>query len=122
MMLLNRISLLGLPTSDPQIAHVENEQQVINFSVHVNHLFTRDEGSLKGLNSFNIIARSKVGNDCKYFIKKNYPVLIEGRMQTRNQTNEDGSKSEVNEILAQSVLFLNRERNVDSNNDCIDDV
>ena len=56
----------------------------------------------------NIVAWRKLGEICGNYLKKGSKVYIEGRLQTRDWTGQDGVKRYRTEIAAENMIMLDR--------------
>ena len=103
---LNKVFLLGNLTRDPELKHIGTGAAVCKFSIAVNRSFKQGDEWKKEAQFFNIVAWSKLGENCNKFLAKGKAVLVEGRLVVRNYEAEDGSKKYVTEIVAEDVQFL----------------
>jgi single-strand DNA-binding protein len=63
------------------------------------------EGTVKP-NFFNVAVWGGQGENCARFLSKGRPVAVDGRLDWREWTAQDGSKREAIEIVADDVQFL----------------
>ena len=103
---LNKVFLLGNLTRDPELKHTATGAAVCNFSIAVNRSFKQGDEWKKEVQFINIVAWSKLGENCAKFLVKGKPVLVEGRLVIRSYEADDGSKKYVTEIVAENVQFL----------------
>lgn len=103
---LNKVFLLGNLTRDPELKHTASGAAVCNFSIAVNRSFKHGDEWKKEVQFINIVAWSKLGENCDKYLAKGKAVLVEGRLVIRNYEAEDGSKKYVTEIVAENVQFL----------------
>ena len=103
---LNKVFLLGNLTRDPELKHTASGAAVCNFSIAVNRSFKQGDEWKKEVQFINIVAWSKLGENCAKFLTKGKAALVEGRLVIRSYEADDGSKKYVTEIVAENVQFL----------------
>ena len=100
----NKAIILGNVTKDPEIRALPSGQQVTNFSIATNRYYTASSGEKKEEAEFhNIVCFGKLADISSRYLKKGAMVLIEGRIKTRNWTNQQGQKQYRTEIIAESM-------------------
>ena len=104
---LNRATIIGNLTRDPELRYTPSGQAVTNFSVATNRRYKNTQGVFVDDTEFHeIVAWQKAAETICQYCKKGNKVYIEGRLQTRNWDAPDGSKRYRTEIIAESVIFL----------------
>jgi single-strand DNA-binding protein len=101
---MNKALLIGNLTRDPELSTIPNGTAVCKFSIAVNRVHAKSDGS-KETDFFNIIAWRQLGENCGKFLKKGSKVGIVGQIQIR-QYEQDGVKKFFTEIIADEVEFL----------------
>ncbi len=108
---LNRVVLAGNLTRDPEMRFTPAGTAVTNLRLAVNRQYTTREGERKKEVTFvTIVAWGKQAQSCQEYLKKGSPVLIEGRLQSRDWETEDNEKRTTLEVIAERVHFLARGR------------
>jgi len=108
---LNRVVLAGNLTRDPEMRFTPAGTAVTNLRLAVNRRYTTREGERKKEVTFvTIVAWGKQAQSCQEYLKKGSPVLIEGRLQSRDWETEDNEKRTTLEVIAERVHFLARGR------------
>lgn len=106
---LNRAQLIGNLTRDPEMRQTSGGQTVCSFSVATNSTWTDKNGAKQEKAEFhNIVAWGKLAEICSQYMNKGKKIYVEGRMQTRDWTGEDGVKRYRSEIVADNVIMLDR--------------
>jgi single-strand DNA-binding protein len=106
---LNKAMVIGNLTRDPEARTTPNGQSVTSFSVATSHKWTNAEGQKQEKTEFhNIVAWGKLGEICAQYLGKGRKVYIEGRLQTRDWTGQDGVKRYRTEIIAENMIMLDR--------------
>lgn len=104
---LNKAMIIGNLTRDPEVRQTGTGQQVASFSVATNLVWMDQSGQKQEKVEFhNIVAWRKLAEICGRFLKKGSKVYIEGRLQTRDWTGNDGIKRYTTEIVAENMIML----------------
>ena len=106
---LNKVMLIGNLGKDPEMRFTANGNPVTTFSVAVNRTSTTPEGDRREETEwFNVVTWNKLAERCSEYLQKGRRVYVEGRLQTRSWEGEDGVKRYRTEVVAGTVLFLDR--------------
>lgn len=101
---LNKAFVLGNVTRDPEVRALPSGQQVTSFGIATNRYYTSQAGEKKEEAEFhNIVCFGKLADISSRYLKKGSLVLIEGRIKTRNWTNQQGQKQYKTEIIAETM-------------------
>jgi single-strand DNA-binding protein len=105
---INRVVLVGNLTRDPELRHTPSGTAVCKLRLAVN---TRQKDQATGEwgdkpNYFDITVWGNQGESCANFLSKGRPVAVDGRLDWREWTQDDGQKRQAVEIIADSVQFL----------------
>lgn len=104
-MYINRATIYGNLTRDPEARALPSGQQVVSFSVATNRTYKDKEGQKQESAEFhNIVAFGRLAEIMAQYLKKGRPVYIEGRLQTRSW-DKDGQKQYRTEIVAENFQF-----------------
>ena len=103
--MLNRVTLVGRLTTDPNLRYTPSGVPVATFTLAVNRTFSNQQGE-KETDFINIVVWRKPAENAANFLKKGSLAGIDGRIQTRNYDAQDGKKVYVTEVVAESVQFL----------------
>lgn len=99
--MLNRVILMGRMTAQPELKTTPSGVAVTSFTVAVDR-----PGKEKVTDFINIVAwRNSAEFVCRYFSKGD-PITVEGRIQVRSYTTQDGQKRNVVEVVADQVGFV----------------
>lgn len=99
--MLNRVILMGRMTAQPELKTTPSGVAVTSFSIAVDR-----PGKEKVTDFINIVAwRSSAEFVCRYFGKGD-PITVEGGIQVRNYTTQDGQKRNAVEVVADQVGFV----------------
>lgn len=102
--MLNRIILMGRLTRDPELRHTQQGTAVASFALAVDRDFKGHDNE-RQTDFIDIVAwRSSAEFVSKYFTKGRMAV-VEGRLQIRDWTANDGTKRRSAEVIADNVYF-----------------
>lgn len=109
--MLNRVVLIGRLTKDPELRYTSSGTAVATFTLAVNRTYNNQQGEREA-DFLNIVVWRQLAELCANYLKKGRLAAVEGRIQTRSYDNQEGRKVYVTEIVAESVQFLesNRDR------------
>lgn len=103
-MALNSVTIMGRLTTTPELKQTQSGVSVTSFCVAVDRKY-QPQGQEKKTDFIDVVAwRSTADFICKYF-KKGSMIGIEGEIQTRTYTDQDGKNRKATEILANNVSF-----------------
>jgi single-strand DNA-binding protein len=106
---LNRATIIGNLTRDPEVRTTPNGQTVASFGVATNYSWTDQSGQKQDRAEFhNIVAWGKLAEICGQFLGKGRKVYVEGRLQTREWEGQDGAKRNRTEIVCENMIMLDR--------------
>lgn len=106
---LNRATIIGNLTRDPELRTTQSGQNVATFGVATNHSWTDASGQRQEKAEFhNVVAWGKLAEICGQFLGRGRKVYIEGRLQTREWEGQDGMKRQRTEIIAENMIMLDR--------------
>jgi single-strand DNA-binding protein len=109
---LNRATILGNLTRDPELRQTPNGQQVCSFGVATNRAWSGNDGQRQEQSEFhNIVAWGKLAEICGQYLTKGKKVYLEGRLQTRDWEGQDGVRRYRTEIVAENLIMLDRAGN-----------
>lgn len=116
--MLNKVSLVGRLTKDPELRYLGNGTPVANFTLAVDRIFKNKEGK-KETDFLNIVIWRKQAENCANYIGKGSLVAVSGRIQSRSYDTAEGQRRYITEIVADEVHFLEskKSKNRDYNND-----
>jgi single-strand DNA-binding protein len=116
---MNKIMLIGNLGRDPEMTYTANGIAVTRFSLAVNRVTKSAEGERqKETDWFNIVAFRQLGEICNTYLHKGSKIFIEGRLQTRKYTGNDGVERTAVEVIANDMEMLTpKERQPDSGSD-----
>ena len=117
---MNRVVLVGRLTRDPELRNTNSGVPVVSFTIAVNRTFTSSQSGEREADFINCICFNKQAENLNRFIKKGGLVGVDGRIQTRSYTAQDGSKRYVTEVVCENMRMLEN-RNSNSNSSYLDE-
>jgi single-strand DNA-binding protein len=106
---LNKIMIIGFLGGDPEMHFTPSGNPVTTFRVATNRVYNTPEGERKEETEwFSVVAWSKLAENCNQYLTKGQRVYAEGRLHTRTWDGQDGQKHTRTEIIANSVIFLDK--------------
>lgn len=106
---LNRATILGNLTRDPEVKKTTSGQSVCTFGVATNRTWNDSTGAKQEASEFhNVVAWGKLAEICGQYLTKGKKVYIEGRLQTRDWEGQDGIKRYRTEIITENMIMLDR--------------
>ncbi|MBI3572711.1 MAG: single-stranded DNA-binding protein [Candidatus Kerfeldbacteria bacterium] len=107
---LNRATIIGNITRDPESRTTTGGQNVVSFSIATSRRWKdQTSGELKEATEFhNLVAWGKLAQTIATYCHKGSKVYAEGRLQTRSWDDPTGVKKYRTEIVADSLILLDR--------------
>lgn len=96
---MNRLTIIGNLTRDPETRTTQAGKNVCTFSVAVNR---RGEG----VDYFRVNAWGALGETCQKYLAKGRKVAVVGPVSASSYTTQDGKARASMDIMAQDVEFL----------------
>ena len=103
---MNKVILIGRLTRDPELRTTAGNLSVATFSLAVSRPYTPQNGGDAGADFINCVVWRRQAENLARFCHKGSQIAVEGRIQSRNYTAQDGSKRYVTEVLVDNLTFL----------------
>lgn len=101
--------IAGNLTKDPVLRKTSYGMPVVNFCVVTNRKFRDSRNDWQEESCYvGVVAWSKLAESCAEKLKKGSTVFIDGELQSRILTNDDGTTRSVVEIKAHKIQFLDK--------------
>jgi single-strand DNA-binding protein len=102
----NQVILMGNLTRDPELRQTPNGQSVCSFSLALNRSYKGSDGNWTEATDYvDVVAWGPLGERVSQYVTKGRPVLVNGRLQSR-QWEQEGQKRNKVEVVANDVTFL----------------
>lgn len=104
---LNKVLLIGNLTRDPELRYTPNGAAVCTIGLATNRSWTTETGEKKeDVEYHRLVAWNKLAELCSQLLSKGRKVYIEGRLQTRSFTGQDGQQRTITEIVMDDMIIL----------------
>lgn len=107
-MSLNRVTLIGRLTRDPETRDTSTGKPVASFSIAVDKRFKRSGGP--DADFFRVTAWGQTAEFVEKYLSKGRLVAVDGRLEQNKFTDKDGNQRETVEVVADNVQGLDRPR------------
>ena len=98
--MLNRITVMGRLTKDPELRTTQAGKPVTSFTVAVDRDFAKGE-----VDFIDCVAWNNTATFVKNYFSKGRMAVVSGRLQIREWTDKNGNKRRNAEIIADNVYF-----------------
>ena len=106
---LNKAMLIGRLGQDPETRHTQSGSAVTSFSIATNDYWKDKSGNRQERTDWhNIVCWGFQSDFAQNYLKKGSLVYVEGRLQTRNWTDQQNVKHYKTEIVARVIQGLDR--------------
>src|SRR3989344_8609347 len=103
--------LIGNLTRDPEMRYTPQGTAVCTFGIATNRTWVTDQGDKKEETEFHrIVAWNKLAEMCSQLLFKGRRIYVEGRLQTRQWTGQDGAQRVATEIVIEDMIILDSKR------------
>jgi single-strand DNA-binding protein len=107
--MLNKMLVIGNVGRDPEMRYTPSGSAVTSFSLAVNRRYTPPNGEPQEETEwFDITAWNRLAETCNNYVTRGMKIYVEGRLRSRSWVGQDGQTRFRNEIVANTVTFLNR--------------
>ena len=108
---LNKIMIIGNVGTDPEMRFTANGNAVTSFRIATSRVYVTPEDERRQETEwFNVVAWNKLAETVNQYLVKGSRAYVEGRLQTRTWEGQDGQKRSRIEIIANTIIFLDRQR------------
>jgi len=104
---VNRVTLLGNVTRDPELKATSGGQSVATFGLATNRTWKDHSGEKQSLAEYhNLVAWGGLAEFASLNVKKGKPLYVEGYLKTRSWDGPEGSKIFRTEIVIENLVLL----------------
>ena len=108
-MSFNKVLILGNAAAAPEVRHLDGGGVVANFRVATSEVFTDRSGNRTERTEWhNIVCWRRLAEFAEKYIQKGTQVFVEGRITTREFTDQAGQKRYRTEIVADNIQLTGR--------------
>lgn len=107
---LNKVMLIGNVGADPEVRYLESSNaKVATLRMATTERFTDRSGeSRENTEWHNVVAWRRLADTIESFVKKGTQIYVEGRLRTREWTDNSGAKRYTTEVVADNIQLLGR--------------
>jgi len=106
---LNSVILIGRLTKDPELRYTPSGKAVATMRLAVDRGTINQQGE-KETDFIDVVVWEKQAETVANYLQKGRLVAVQGRLQIRQYTNQEGQKREKAEVVASTVRFLDSAR------------
>ena len=107
---LNRMMVIGNLGTDPEMRYTPNGNPVTSFRIATTRTYTSADGERQqDTEWFTVVAWNQLAELCNQYLSKGRRAYVDGRLHTNSWEGTDGQTRSSNEIIADRVLFLDRQ-------------
>ncbi|MCD7822170.1 MAG: single-stranded DNA-binding protein [Clostridiales bacterium] len=108
--MLNRVVLQGRLVADPELRHTQNGTAVASFRIACDRGYKSKDPNAQSADFINIVAWRQTAEFISRYFTKGSMILIDGRLQVREYTDNAGNRRSVAEVVADNVNFAGSRR------------
>lgn len=109
---LNKVMLIGNLGNEPEIKILEGNVKVARFSLATSESYKDKDGVMQTETEWHtIIAWRSLAEVVENYLHKGSTIYIEGKIKTRSYEDKTGAKKYVTEIIADSMVMLDKPKN-----------
>ena len=107
---VNKVILVGNLGRDPEIKYTQSNVPVANFSIATSESWKdKNSGEWQEKTEWHrVVAWRHLAERAERYLKKGKQVYVEGRLETRKWTGQDGQEKYTTEIIADQLMLLGR--------------
>ena len=106
--MLNRVVLIGRLVADPELRYTPNGVPVASLRIAVDR--PKSQSGEKQTDFINIVLWRQQAEFAANYLNKGRLVAVDGRLQIRQWTTQEGQKRSTAEVVAQTIQALDRRR------------
>lgn len=107
--MLNSVVLIGRLTKDPELRYTPSGKAVANMRLAVDRGTINQQGE-RETDFIDIVVWEKQAETVANYLQKGRLVAVQGRLQIRQYTTQEGQRREKAEVVATTVRFLDSAR------------
>ena len=114
--MLNHIVVMGRLTKDPELRYTQSQIPVCSFSIACDRDYSGGNGQPKQTDFFNVVAWRNTGEFVSKYFQKGRMIVVSGRLQNRDWTDNNGNKRTTPEINADDCYFGDSKKDQEAGN------
>jgi single-strand DNA-binding protein len=106
-MSVNKVILVGNLGKDPGLRYTPQGTAVVNFSLATSETYNDPQGQKQQRTEWhNIVAWRQLAEICGKYLHKGKQIYVEGKLQTRKWTDQNGVDRYTTEVVVDSMQML----------------
>jgi len=106
---VNKVILLGNLGKDPELKYLEGNIARLSFSLATTEVYKDRTGNRAEHTEWhNVVLWRNLAENASKLLKKGSQLYVEGKLQTRQWTDRDGSKKSITEIVGENFVLLQK--------------
>lgn len=111
---LNKVLLIGNLTRDPELRYTPTGAAVCTLGLATNRSWTTESGEKREEVEYHrLVSWGKLAELCSQLLTKGRKIYVEGRIQTRKWTGQDGQERSIVEIVMDDMMILDSRKTID---------
>ena len=103
--MLNKIILMGRLGRDPEVHYTQGGTPVASFSLAVDRDFVDQATGRRPTDWIGVVAWGAKAKFAQQYFRKGQLAVVEGRLQVRDWTDQEGNKRRSAEVVAEQIYF-----------------
>lgn len=104
---VNKVTLLGNVTRDPELKTTTGGQSVTTLGLATNRVWRDADGEKQSLPEYhNLVAWSGLAEFCAENVTKGKPIYVEGYLKTRSWDGPEGTKIFRTEVVVENLIMV----------------
>lgn len=108
--MLNKVILQGRLVADPELRHTQTGTAVVSFRIACDRDYKSKDPNGQNADFINIVAWRNTAEFISRYFTKGSMILVDGRLQVRDYTDNTGNRRYVTEVVADNVNFAGSKR------------
>ncbi len=108
--MLNRAILQGRLVADPELRHTQSGVAVATFRIACDRDYRSKDPNAQNADFITIVAWRQTAEFISRYFTKGSMILVDGRIQTRDFTDNNGQRRYFTEVVAENVNFASSKR------------
>lgn len=103
--MLNRAILQGRLVADPELRRTQSGVAVVSFRIACDRDYKSKDPNAQNADFINIVAWRQTAEFISRYFTKGSMILVDGRIQARDYTDNNGNRRYITEVVAENVNF-----------------
>lgn len=103
--MLNKVFVMGRLTRDPELRRTQAGTSVASFSLAVERDYKDKSNGERGVDYIECVAWRQSADFVSRYFAKGRMAVVEGRLQVRDWTDDNGNKRRTTEIVVENIYF-----------------